>query len=131
MGQQADLAFEINPYLGQSDDEIVGAKGVAQGFLNPPVTTMAVAGMPRSQSGSASGITSTSRQVGTSLGVALAGALTGGIAPIGAAFTDAMNRVWWTDLGLGVLIVVVAWVGTSRLGLRSRERIGHLLVDEA
>lgn len=107
--------------------------GIAQGFLNPPVTTMAVSGMPRSQSGSASGITSTARQVGTSLGVALAGALTGvtGSAPLGAAFTQAAHRVWWTDFGLAMLVLVLAWVGTSAVGLRSRDRIGHLLVDEA
>jgi hypothetical protein len=38
--------------------------------------------------------------------------------------------MWWTDVGLGALILALAWVGTSRFGVRSRERIGHLLIEE-
>src|SRR4051812_18720610 len=47
--------------------------GVALGFVNAPITTAAVSGMPRAQAGVASALASTSRQVGTTLGVAISG----------------------------------------------------------
>ncbi|MEA2509760.1 MAG: hypothetical protein QOG21_1842, partial [Actinomycetota bacterium] len=54
-----------------------GLFGVGLGLVNAPITNTAVSGMPRSRVGSAAAIASTSRQVGISLGVALAGTLTG------------------------------------------------------
>jgi EmrB/QacA subfamily drug resistance transporter len=106
--------------------------GIAQGFLNAPVTTMAVSGMPRSQSGSAAAITSTARQVGTSLGVALAGALTGiGIATdLNSSFAADSHRMWWTILGLAIVIAALAWIANSPFGQRSRDRIASLLLEE-
>src|SRR6202034_932731 len=47
--------------------------GAGMGWVNAPVTNNAVAGMPRARAGTASGIASTSRQVGSSLGVAVTG----------------------------------------------------------
>jgi EmrB/QacA subfamily drug resistance transporter len=106
--------------------------GIGQGFLNAPVTTMSVSGMPPSQSGSAAAVTSTARQVGTSLGVALAGALTGlgATAAGGAGFADAARPYWWLVVGLAVLIAGLAWLATSPRGHRSRARISHLLSDD-
>ena len=52
--------------------------GVGLGSVNAPITNTAVSGMPRSQAGLAAAVASTSRQVGASLGVALAGSLAGG-----------------------------------------------------
>lgn len=106
--------------------------GIAQGLLNAPITTTAVSGMPLSQSGSAAAIASTSRQVGTSLGVALAGTLTGigASATLGADYTADTHRMWWTIVGIAALIFAMAWLANSRLGLRSRERVAHLLTDE-
>jgi EmrB/QacA subfamily drug resistance transporter len=105
--------------------------GVAQGFLNPPVTTLAVSGMPLSRSGSAAALTSTSRQIGTALGVALGGALTGigASAVIGPGFAADTHRMWWTVAALAILHALLAWIAASRVGLRSRDRIAHLLED--
>jgi len=105
--------------------------GIGQGLLNAPITTTAVSGMPPSQSGSAAGITSTARQVGTSLGVALAGTLTGigAKSEITAAFTAHTHRMWWAMLGLMALVFVLAWLANSRIGRRSRERVADLLED--
>jgi EmrB/QacA subfamily drug resistance transporter len=47
--------------------------GIGSGLVNPPITNAAVSGMPVSRAGVAAGIASTSRQVGTALGVAVAG----------------------------------------------------------
>jgi len=106
--------------------------GIGQGFLNAPVTTMSVSGMPASQSGSAAAITSTSRQVGTSLGVALAGALTGlgASTTIGGTYVEAADRYWWLIVGLAVVVAALAWLATSAHGRRSRAGISHLLADE-
>ena len=52
-----------------------GILGVGMGVVNAPITNTAVSGMPRSHAALASAVASTSRQVGASLGVALAGAL--------------------------------------------------------
>ncbi len=49
--------------------------GVGLGLVNPAITNTAVAGMPRSQAGVASGISSASRQVGSALGVAALGSI--------------------------------------------------------
>lgn len=49
--------------------------GSGVGLSSAPVTTTAVNSLPPERAGVAGGITSTSRQVGTALGVALAGSL--------------------------------------------------------
>ena len=49
--------------------------GIGFGFVNAPITNAAVSGMPRAQAGVASAIASTSRQVGSTLGVAVVGSL--------------------------------------------------------
>lgn len=49
--------------------------GIGMGFVNPPITTTALAGMPVSQAGVAGGIAASTRQVGTVLGIALLGSL--------------------------------------------------------
>jgi len=52
-----------------------GLFGVGMGLVNSQISVAAVAGMPASQAGLASGIASTSRQVGQALGVAVSGSL--------------------------------------------------------
>lgn len=49
--------------------------GLGLGLVNPAITNTAVAGMPRSQAGVASGIAAASRQVGSALGVAAIGSI--------------------------------------------------------
>jgi hypothetical protein len=49
--------------------------GIGAGMVNAPITYAAVSGMPVSQAGVASGIASTSRQVGASLSVAVTGSI--------------------------------------------------------
>lgn len=49
--------------------------GIGMGFVNPPITTTALAGMPASRAGVAGGIAASTRQVGTVLGIALLGSV--------------------------------------------------------
>ena len=80
------------------------------GWVNAPVTTNAVAGMPRAQAGVAAGIASTSRQVGSSLGVAVTGSvLAAGLhGPLGAGFAAATRPAWWIIAALGAVVLALA-----------------------
>jgi hypothetical protein len=71
--------------------------------------------MPRSQAALAAAVTSTSRQVGASLGVALAGSLANaGIESAHRAdFADATHPVFWVIAGFGVAIVVLGLASTG------------------
>jgi EmrB/QacA subfamily drug resistance transporter len=92
--------------------------GVGFGLVNPPITNTAVSGMPAAQAGVAAAVASTSRQVGLTLGVALAGAIAGGSAALdgGSAggFTAAARPAWWMVLGEVSLVLVLAVVSTTR-----------------
>lgn len=88
--------------------------GIVMGTVNPPINNTAVSGMPRSMAGVAASLTSTGRQIGTTLGVAIAGTVVGpAVARGGTAFTGVAHGVWWLLLGLGAGILVLALLGTG------------------
>lgn len=107
--------------------------GAGFGTVNAPVTFTAVSGMPRAQAGLAAAITSTSRQIGVSLGVALTGALVGGRhawnESTWALFPAATHAVWWIFAGGGLLILLLGVVSTGPWARASTERIAHLLEE--
>jgi len=110
---------------------LFGLFGVGQGFVNAAITTAAVSGMPLSRAGSAAGVASTSRQVGISLGVALAGTITGigaasGIAP---GFSAATHAMWWTLVGIGAVVFAISLLATGPIGRRSQDAVRHLLQE--
>ena len=91
--------------------------GLGFGLVNPPITNTAVSGMPAAQAGVAAAVASTSRQVGLTMGVALAGAIAGGSAALGgggAGFTAAARPAWWTILGVVIAVLVLGVVSTTR-----------------
>lgn len=91
--------------------------GAGLGFVNAPITTAAVSGMPREQAGVAAALASTSRQVGATLGVAIAGAITG--SPHMPAFATA-SRTWWCAIIAGcVAVATVAVIATGERARRS------------
>lgn len=105
--------------------------GVGFGAINAPITTTAVSGMPRAQAGSAAAVASTSRQVGTSLGVAIAGSLTGiaTATTIGGDFTTATHAMWWVVVGCAAAIVALGFFANSSTARRSTDRIAELLEE--
>jgi EmrB/QacA subfamily drug resistance transporter len=109
--------------------------GLGFGLVNAPITNTAVSGMPNDQAGAASAIASTGRQVGTSLGIALAGSITGASAAAGgkvpASFATDAHPLWWTIAGAGLAVVAIASLSNSRAAARSSERLGPLLHDAA
>jgi hypothetical protein len=106
-----------------------GVFGVGLGTVNAPITNTAVSGMPRSHAGVASAVASTSRQVGASLGVALAGSLSGnGIESARRLeFAAATHAFFWVSVGLGLAIVGLAIASTGRRARASASRVAFLL----
>jgi len=102
--------------------------GLGFGMINAPITTTAVSGMPLSQAGVAAAFASTSRQVGVSVGVALAGTVAGVGASrvIGAPFALATHPLWWIVAGCGSSIVVIGLISTSRWARDSALTVRHL-----
>jgi EmrB/QacA subfamily drug resistance transporter len=104
--------------------------GVGFGFVNAPITTTAVSGMPRAQAGVAAAIATTSRQVGQTLGVAVVGAIaTARVGHDGLA--AASHPAWWVLAACGGLILALGVVGTSMRARASAHRTAVALNPEA
>lgn len=102
--------------------------GIGFAMMNAPVTNAAVSGMPLDRAGAASAVTSTSRQVGVSIGVALCGSLAGSaLAGNGVDFAAHTAPLWWMCVGIGVAVAVLGLVSTSPRALRSAERLAPLI----
>ncbi|WP_250030291.1 MFS transporter [Paractinoplanes maris] len=104
--------------------------GIFLGTVIAPITTTALAGMPRSMAALATSLPSAARQTGTALGVAISGtivasALIGG----GPAFTEAGRGVWWLTVALGLTITILALAGTGRRAARSAARAAALFEE--
>ncbi|MFJ8361878.1 MFS transporter [Streptomyces sp. NPDC093984] len=69
--------------------------GIGFGFANAPITNTAVSGLPQARAGVAGAITSTARQVGSALGIAIAGGLVAGTSPAGLATRPVRDGSWW------------------------------------
>lgn len=80
--------------------------GIGFGFANAPITNTAVNGLPPARAGVAGAITSTARQLGSALGIALAGGLVTGAGPTGLA--HASRPGWILVATCGVLLLLVA-----------------------
>ena len=100
--------------------------GIGFGMVNAPITNTAVSGMPRSQAGVAAATASTSRQIGTSLGVAISGAL----------FTTATARGsvphqsgWIMIIACGVLVLGLGVLTTTRWALGTAARTAERLQE--
>ena len=106
-----------------------GIFGVGLGMVNAPVTNTAVSGMPRSRAGIASAVASTSRQVGASLGVALAGSLAGGgiESAYQPGFAAATHAFFWLSAGFGMAIVLLGIGSTGARARASAARVAGLL----
>ena len=95
--------------------------GFSFGMVSAPINNTALSGMPRAQSGVAAAIVSTGRQVGQTLGVAVAGSLLAsnlhGSLRVGLA--SASQPVWWVIAGSGVGVAALALITTSERARRT------------
>ncbi|MGY1577181.1 MFS transporter [Streptomyces sp. MN13] len=85
--------------------------GIGFGFANAPLTNTAVGGLPPSRAGVAGAITSTARQVGSAIGIAVAGALVTGVAPAGLA--RASHAGWLLVAACGLFLLAVARISQT------------------
>jgi len=108
------------------------AFGVGQGVVNAPITNTAVSGMPRSHAGVAAAVATTSRNIGTSLGVAIVGSiLSSHISKMTAAdFIEASRPALGVIVGFGSAVFVVGAATTSARARRTTGRIAHLFPDD-
>jgi EmrB/QacA subfamily drug resistance transporter len=106
--------------------------GLGFGMLNAPITNAAVSGMPRSQAGVAAAIASTSRQVGASLGVAIAGTVLTArlVGPLETGFVEAAKLCWYIIAGCGVLVLVLGLITTSAWARRTASSVAADLVKD-
>jgi EmrB/QacA subfamily drug resistance transporter len=102
--------------------------GIGFGFVNPPISTTAVAGMPPAQSGVAASIASTCRQVGATLGVAVIGSMVAGHELAG--FTAASHGGWAIVSGCGLAVLLVGLASTSGWARGTAERTRDKLIVE-
>ena len=104
--------------------------GVGFGFVNAPITNTAVSGMPRTQAGVAAAVASTSRQLGSTLGVAVVGAALAsglGASSYKDAFVSASVPGWWILVGCGVAVFALGVVTTGRWARGTAERTAEQL----
>jgi EmrB/QacA subfamily drug resistance transporter len=103
--------------------------GLGFAMLNPPITNTAVSGMPITQAGVAAAVASTSRQVGQSLGVAIAGSVVAAGAR-GAGFIPAAHTGWYIVAGYGALVLSVGLLTTGRWAVGTAQRTAERLTPE-
>jgi MFS family permease len=107
--------------------------GIGFGLVNAPITNTAVSGMPISQAGVAAAIASTSRQVGSALGVAIVGsAVTSALhGPIQLGFATASHAGWWIVAGCGAAVLGLGLLTTGRWARATADRTASQLMPAA
>ncbi|MFR9803477.1 MFS transporter [Pseudonocardia sp. RS010] len=102
--------------------------GIGFGMINAPITNTAVSGMPAAQAGVASAVASTSRQVGTALGVAVIGsAVTASVVgPLPTGLAAATHVGWAVQIGCGLAVLVLGLVTTTAWARRTATRTAEL-----
>jgi EmrB/QacA subfamily drug resistance transporter len=102
--------------------------GIGFSMVNAPITNAAVSGMPLDRAGAASAVTSTSRQIGVSIGVALCGSVAGlALSQAGTDFATAARPLWFVCVGLGLVVFVLGFLSTSPRAIRSAQRLAPLI----
>jgi EmrB/QacA subfamily drug resistance transporter len=102
--------------------------GVGCGLVNAPISNTAMSGMPLDQSGVAGAVASTSRQVGSSLGVAVTGSIIA--AGFGATFISASHVAWLVVAGCGVTVCLLGLFSTSDWAQGTAQRNAVRLAQE-
>jgi EmrB/QacA subfamily drug resistance transporter len=117
LGQHTSIAYLMVGYV---------IFGIGFGLVNAPITNAAVSGMPREQAGVAAAIASTSRQIGSSLGVAITGSLVSASAGASSFIHDS-HTAWWVITGCGAAVLVLGLLATSKWALATSERVRERL----
>jgi EmrB/QacA subfamily drug resistance transporter len=91
------------------------AMGIGNSAVGAPITHTAVAGMPLAQSGVAAGINSTTRQLGSTLGVAIAGATLAATdtGTTSHQLAQATHTAWWLNAAYGFVVLTLGILTTT------------------
>jgi EmrB/QacA subfamily drug resistance transporter len=103
--------------------------GVGCGLVNAPISSTAVSGMPLDQAGVAGAIASTSRQVGSALGVAVTGSIVA--AGLGSAFISSSHVAWTVIAGCSAVIILIGLLSTGPWAIDTATRNGERLRQRA
>jgi EmrB/QacA subfamily drug resistance transporter len=98
-----------------------GLFGIGTGMVSSPITNGVMSGVPKSQAGMASGMNSSSRQLGQSLGVAVVGSVLAASmhGSIRTTFVHASHAGWWTMACCGYAVLLLGLVCNSRWAKRT------------
>ena len=107
------------------------ASYVGFGLVNAPITNTALSGIPRSQTGVAAAVASTSRQIGAALGVAVVGSvLSFGLAgSLRTGFVAASHPAWGILAGCGLAALGIGTLTTGYWAAGTAGRTTHLFAD--
>ena len=85
-------------------------------MVSSPITNGVMSGVPKTQAGMASGMNSSSRQLGQSLGVAIVGSVLAASmrGSMQAGFVRAAHAGWWILAGCGYIVPLLGLVCTTR-----------------
>ncbi len=103
--------------------------GLGFAMLNAPITNTAVSGMPLARAGVAAAIASTSRQVGSALGVAVLGSVVAGGLAGGTDFAVASRAGWWILVGCGLAVLVLGYASTTARAQATASRVAAGFTD--
>ncbi len=103
-----------------------GLFGIGAGMVNVPISNGVMSGVPKSQAGVASGMNSSSRQLGQSLGVAIVGSvLAAGLrGSMHAGFLEAAHAGWWIMAGCGYAVLVLGVIATTQWAKATAVNVG-------
>jgi EmrB/QacA subfamily drug resistance transporter len=103
-----------------------GLFGVGTGMVNSPITNGVMSGVPKAQAGVASGINSSSRQLGQSLGVAIVGSVLAASmrGSLRTGFVHASHAGWWILAGCGYVVLLLGLVCTTGWAKQTAARLG-------
>jgi len=89
--------------------------GIGLGLINPPITNTAISGMPPAQAGVAAAVASTCRQVGSTIGIAVSGAVVSAGSGVidGSGFAHATHSGWWLMVGFAAVMFIIGALTTT------------------
>ncbi|HEY2505630.1 MAG TPA: MFS transporter [Streptosporangiaceae bacterium] len=104
--------------------------GLGFGMVNAPITNSTVSGMPTSQAGVAGGVASTSRQIGSALGVAVIGSIAVSAlhGPFKTGFAEASRSGWWIMVGCGLALLLLGFLVSGKWARQTAQRTATLLL---
>jgi EmrB/QacA subfamily drug resistance transporter len=102
--------------------------GLGIGLVSPPITNTAVTGLPPDQVGVAGALTASARQFGTSIGVAVTGAI---VTSSGTNLTSSSHAAWAVLAGCGLVALALGLVSTSNWAKAAATRNSQRIADAA